>query len=180
MSELESNNNNSDNNERPQQECTIIQHNESDAQRDLSEALSPEVIVGEPVEPQPPSSSPSLPAAAQSEAPSTSNNALIIGVKILSEYAKNINRSMYAVASGRGFHREHVRRAISNFVIVVVDNSGDVERLQQIYTEGNYSLKPEEVNRILILVDKVVNMNKSPEYLPVSAWREHPRRKLYK
>jgi hypothetical protein len=59
----------------------------------------------------------------------------------------------------------HVRRAISNFVIVVVDNDGDVERLQQIYTEGNYSLKPEEVNRLLILVDKVVNMNKSPEYL---------------
>jgi hypothetical protein len=76
---------------------------------------------------------------------------------------------MYAVASGGGFHREHVRRAISNFVIAVVDNDGDVERLQQIYTEGNYSLKPEEVNRLLILVDKGVNMNKSPEYLSDSA-----------
>lgn len=68
-----------------------------------------------------------------------------------------------------GDFTEHARRAISNFVIAVVDNDGDVERLQQIYTEGNYSLKPEEVNRLLILVDKVVNMNKSPEYLPDSA-----------
>ena len=87
---------------------------------------------------------------------------------------------MYAVASAGRFHREHVIRAISNFVIVVVDNDGDVERLQQIYTEGNYSLKPKEVNRLLILVDKVVNMNKSPEYLPDSAWQEHPHKKLYK
>jgi hypothetical protein len=112
VSELENNNNNNDNNERPQQECTIIQDNESDAQRDLSEALSPEVIIGEPVEPQPPSS-PALPAAALSEAPSTSNNALIIGVKIFSEYPKDINRSMYAVASVGGFHREHVRRRLA-------------------------------------------------------------------
>lgn len=169
MSEPENNNNNNDNNECLQQECTIIQDNESDAQQDVSEALSPEVIIGEPVEPQPPRSSPAPPAAAPAEAPSTSNNALIIRVKILSEYAKDINRSMYAVASAGGFHREHVRRAISNFVTAVVDNDGDVERLQQIYTEGNYSLKPEEVNRLLILVDKVVNKNKSPEYLPDSA-----------
>jgi hypothetical protein len=76
---------------------------------------------------------------------------------------------MYAVANAGGFHKEHVRRAISNFVTAVVDNDGDVERLQQIYTEGTYSLKPEEVNRLLILVDKVVNKNKSPEYLPDSA-----------
>jgi hypothetical protein len=62
-----------------------------------------------------------------------------------------------------------VRRAISNFVTAVVDNDGDVERLQQIYTEGNSSLKPEEINRLLIRVDKVVNLNKSPEYLPDSA-----------
>jgi hypothetical protein len=68
-----------------------------------------------------------------------------------------------------GDFTERVRRAISNFVTAVVDNDGDVERLQQIYTEGNSSLKPEEVNRLLILVDKVVNMNKSPEYLADSA-----------
>jgi hypothetical protein len=141
VSEPENNNNNNDNNERPQQECTIIQDNQSDAQQDLSEALSAEVIIGEPVEPQPPLSSPALPAAAAApaEAPSTSNNALIIRVKILSEYAKDIHRSIYAAASAGGFHREHVRRAISNFVTAIVDNEGDVERLQQIYTEGNYS-----------------------------------------
>jgi hypothetical protein len=75
---------------------------------------------------------------------------------------------MYAVTSAGGFHREHVRRAISNFVTAVVDNDGDVERLEQIYTEGNYSLKPEEINRLLIL-DRVVNKDKSPEYLPDSA-----------
>jgi hypothetical protein len=68
-----------------------------------------------------------------------------------------------------GDFTERVRRAISNFVTAVVDNDGDVERLQQIYTMGNSSLKPEEVNRLLILVDKVVNMNKSPEYLADSA-----------
>lgn len=68
-----------------------------------------------------------------------------------------------------GDFTERVRRAISNFVTAVVDNDGDVERLQQIYTEGNSSLKPEEVNRLLIFVDKVVNMNKSPEYLTDSA-----------
>jgi len=68
-----------------------------------------------------------------------------------------------------GDFTERVRRAISNFVTAVVDNDGDVERLQQIYTVGNSSLKPEEVNRVLILVDKVVNMNKSPEYLADSA-----------
>jgi hypothetical protein len=74
--------------------------------------------------------------------------------------------SMYAVANDGGFHRERVRRAISNFVTAVVDNDGDVERLQQIYTEGKYSLKPKEVNRLIILVGKVVNKNESPEYLP--------------
>lgn len=68
-----------------------------------------------------------------------------------------------------GDFTERVRRAISNFVTAVVDNDGDVERLQQIYTMGNSSLKPEEVNRLLILVDKVVNMNKSLEYLADSA-----------
>ena len=46
MSEPENNNNNNGNNECPQQECTIIQDNESDAQQDPSEALSPEVIIG--------------------------------------------------------------------------------------------------------------------------------------
>jgi hypothetical protein len=59
-----------------------------------------------------------------------------------------------------GDFTERVRRAISNFVTAVVDNDGDVERL-----------KPEEVNRLLILVDKVVNMNKSPEYLADSMTR---------
>jgi hypothetical protein len=105
VSEPENNNNNNGNNECPQQECTIIQDNESDAQQDPSEALSPEVIIGEPVEPQPQPSSPALSAAAPAEAPSTSDNALIIRVKILSDYAKDINRSMYAVASAGGFHR---------------------------------------------------------------------------
>jgi hypothetical protein len=49
---------------------------------------------------------------------------------------------MYAVASVGGFHRERVRRAISNFITAVVDNDGDPQILQEMYTEGNYSLTP--------------------------------------
>jgi hypothetical protein len=41
---------------------------------------------------------------------------------------------MYAVANDGGFHREHVRRAVSNFITAVVDNDGDPETLQEIYT----------------------------------------------
>jgi hypothetical protein len=71
------------------------------------------------------------------ETPSSSNSARILQIPILSEYAKDINRSMYAVAAAGKFHREHVRRALSNLVSAVVDTSGDAEMLHQIYTEGN-------------------------------------------
>jgi hypothetical protein len=67
-------------------------NNESNAQQDFSEPLDlAEAVVGEP-EPEPPTTE------APAETPSTSNNALIMQIKILSEYAKDIRRSMYAVA----------------------------------------------------------------------------------
>jgi hypothetical protein len=43
-------------------------------------------------------------------------------------------------------------------VTAVVENNGDVERLQQLYTEGKYSLKPDEINRLLALVDKIIKL----------------------
>jgi hypothetical protein len=97
------------------------------------------------------------------ETPSSSNSARILQIQILSEYAKDINRSMYAMAAAGKFHREHVRRALSNLMSAVVDTSGDAEMLQQIYTEGNHSLKPQEINQLLILVDNIVNKNRNPE-----------------
>jgi hypothetical protein len=48
-------------------------------------------------------------------------------------------------------------------VSAVVDTSGDAEMLHQIYTEGNHSLKPQEINQLLILVDSIVNKNRNPE-----------------
>jgi hypothetical protein len=97
------------------------------------------------------------------ETPSSSNSARILQIQILSEYAKDINRSMYAVAAAGKFHREHVGRALSNLVSAVVDTSGDAEMLHQIDTEGNHSLKPQEINQLLILVDSIVNKNRNPE-----------------
>jgi hypothetical protein len=107
VSEAQENNNNDP---QQQEQPPIIQDNESDAQ-DFSEPLSPaEAIIGEPVtaepEPEAPSSSspsiiiipPQLPAPTPAETPSTSNNALIMQI-ILSEYSKDINRSMYAVVN---------------------------------------------------------------------------------
>jgi hypothetical protein len=70
---------------------------------------------------------------------------------------------MYAMAAAGKFHREHVRRALSKLMNAVVDTSGDAEMLQQIYTEGNHSLKPQEINQLLILVDNIVNKNRNPE-----------------
>jgi hypothetical protein len=107
------------------------------------------------------------PAAAPTpaETPSTSNNALIMHIKILSEYSKDINRSQYAVSKATGFHAEYVRKAVNNLITAVVENNGDVETLQRMYTEGSYSLKRDEVNRLLLLVDKIVNENPSPEDL---------------
>jgi hypothetical protein len=46
---------------------------------------------------------PALPAA-PAETPSTSNNARIIQIQILSEYANDIKRSMYAISKATGFH----------------------------------------------------------------------------
>jgi hypothetical protein len=86
-------------------------------------------------------------------------------IKILSEYSKDINRSQYAVSKATGFHAEYVRKAVNNLITAVVENNGDVETLQRMYTEGSYSLKRDEVNRLLLLVDKIVNENPSPEDL---------------
>jgi hypothetical protein len=81
-----------------------------DAQQDFSEPLDPaDAVVGEP-EPEP-EPEPQLPAS-PAETPSTSNNALIMQIKILSEYAKDIKRSMYAVSKAAGVHHEYVRKAV--------------------------------------------------------------------
>jgi hypothetical protein len=78
-------------------------------------------------------------------------------IKILSEYAKDIKRSMNAVASAAGVHHEYVRRAVANLVTAVVEHNGDIESLQEIYSEGNYALRSKEIHRLLILVDNLVN-----------------------
>jgi cytoskeletal protein RodZ len=115
--EQNTNNNNNDPEEQQQQQ-PIIQDNESDAvaeqEQDFSEPLSPEeaIITDEPIvtedeattEPEPePAPMPQLPAR-PAETPSTSNNALIMQIKILSKYAKDIRRSMYAVSRAAGVH----------------------------------------------------------------------------
>jgi hypothetical protein len=131
-----------------------------------SETLSPEepVVVEaegegeaepEPEQPQP--------TPAPVETPSTSNNALIMQIKILQEYAKDIKRTMNSVATATGVHHEYVRRAVSNLVTAVVEHNGDIETLQEIYSEGNYALRAKEIYKLLILVDSLVNKNQSPE-----------------
>jgi hypothetical protein len=136
---------------------------QNDAQQDFSEPLDPqdEVVAEEPPQPQEEEEpepveeepqlqqQPQLPAPAlPAETPSTSNNALIMQIKILSEYAKDTKRSMNAVAAAAGVHHEYVRRAVSNLITAVVEHKGDIETLQEIYTEGNYSLKPNEIHRL--------------------------------
>ena len=130
------------------------QNNNDDApQQDFSEPLDPNDAAAiveeeqEPPEPEPePDEEPQQPQlpvpASPAETPSTSNNALIMQIKILSEYAKDIKRSMNAVATAAGVHHEYVRRAVSNLVTAVVEHNGDIETLQEIYSEGNYSLTP--------------------------------------
>jgi len=100
---------------------------DDDTQQDFSEPLDPaDAVVGgaeppeqeeEEPEPEPKPQRQALPA----ETPSTSNNALIMQIKILSEYAKDIKRSMNAVAQAAGVHHEYVRRAVSNLVTAVVE-----------------------------------------------------------
>jgi hypothetical protein len=155
-----------------------VSADESPPPEDDSEPLAPEdaVVEGEPeaeAEPQEPEpeegqqdtgeTSPSTLPALPAETPSTSNNALIMQIKILSEYAKDIKRTMNAVAEAAGVHHEYVRRAVSNLVTAVVDHDGDMEHLQETYSEGNYSLRPKEINRLLILVENLVNRNQSLE-----------------
>jgi hypothetical protein len=103
----------------------------------------------------------------------SSNNARIIQIQILSEYAKDINRSMYAVANVGGFHHEYVRRAVTNLITATVEHSGDIEALQDIYSEGNYALTPKEIHRLLILVDNLVNRNQSLEYSNVNPLQQN-------
>lgn len=102
-----------------QQQVPIIQDNESNAE-DFSEPLSspaePTTIITEPIvtqepQPEPQPITPQLPAP-PAETPSTSNNALIMQIKILSEYAKDMKRSMYAVSKAAGVHHEYVRKAV--------------------------------------------------------------------
>jgi hypothetical protein len=78
-------------------------------------------------------------------------------IKILSEYAKDIKRTMNAVAQAAGVHHEYVRRAVANLVTAVVEHNGDMEALQEIYSEGNYTLQPHEINKLLILVYNLTN-----------------------
>jgi hypothetical protein len=137
---------------------------------DDSEPLDPsdaEAVTAEPEpqpeEPEPEQQLPQLPAASPAETPSTSNNALIMQIKILQEYAKDIKRTMNAVATAAGVHHEYVRRAVSNLVTAVVEHNGDIEALQEIYSEGNYALRAKEIHRLLILVDNLVNRNQSLE-----------------
>jgi hypothetical protein len=133
----------------------------NDAQQDFSEPLDPcdatiaeeppqeEEEEPEPAEEEPEPPQPQLPAPAlPAETPSSANNALIMQIKILQEYAKDIKRSMNSVAAAAGVHHEYVRRAVSNLVKAVVEHKGDIETLQEIYTEGNYSLKPNEIHRL--------------------------------
>jgi hypothetical protein len=126
-------------------------------QEDLSEPLDPRdtTIASEP-EPEP-EPQPQLPPTSPAETPSASTNALIMQIKILSEYAKDIKRSMNAVASAAGVHHEYVRRAVTNLVTAVVEHNGDIEHLQEIYSEGNYALRAKEIHRLLILVDNIAN-----------------------
>jgi hypothetical protein len=84
-------------------------------------------------------------------------------IKILSEYAKDIKRSMYAVSKAPGVHHEYVRKAVANLVTAVVEHNGDPGALQEIYTEGNYSLQQQEIAKLVVLADNVVNRNQSPE-----------------
>ena len=137
-------------------------NNPSDVQEDFSEPLDPRdaiVAAAAAAEPEPEPQLPTSPA----ETPSTSNNALIMQIKILSEYAKDIKRSMNAVATAAGVHHEYVRRAVSNLVTAVVEHNGDIETLQEIYSEDNYALRAKEIHRLLILVDNLVNRNQSLE-----------------
>jgi hypothetical protein len=93
---------------------------EEQQQQDINETLDPEepvVVEGEEgagAEPeQEPEPEQPQPTPAPAETPSTSNNALIMQIKILSEYAKDIKRSMNAVANAAGVHHEYVRRPIT-------------------------------------------------------------------
>jgi hypothetical protein len=121
------------------------------------------VVEEEEAQQEPEPTTPAQPTPAPIETPSTSNNALIMQIKILQEYAKDIKRSMNAVATTVGVHHEYVRRAVRNLVTAVVEHNGDIERLQEIYSEGNYSLRPRDIQKLLILVDNLVNKNQSTE-----------------
>jgi hypothetical protein len=46
-------------------------------------------------------------------------------IKILSEYAKDIRRSMYAVLRAAGVHHEYVKKAVANLVTAVVEHNGN-------------------------------------------------------
>ncbi len=108
MSSEAENTNSNDNDQYRAAAEPIIQEDASDAQQeDFSEPLDPaEAIIGEPVIPEPepaeaaPSSTTEQPApvpqlpSPPAETPSTSNNALIMQIKILSKYPEDIKRSM--------------------------------------------------------------------------------------
>jgi hypothetical protein len=101
MSEENGSSTRSNNNDEQQ---LLLKDDESD---ELNDSLLPQDVTTTTDEP----ALVQLPAAATAvETPSTSNKALILQIKILSEYAKDIHRSTYAVANAGGFHREHVRR----------------------------------------------------------------------
>jgi hypothetical protein len=57
-------------------------------------------------------------------------------IKILSEYSNDIGRGYREMSRVLGIHHQYVRKAVSNLVRMTVEDSGDVERLRQMYTEG--------------------------------------------
>jgi hypothetical protein len=149
--------------------------NPGDTQQDFSEPLDPaDAVVGaaepepEP-EPEPQPQQPQLPEASPAETPSTSNNALIMQIKILSEYAKDIKRSMNAVATAAGVHSEYVRRAVSNLVTALVEHNGNIETLQEIYSEGNVAEnKVENITSVKVL-SRVVIANQKKQKTKIQA-----------
>jgi hypothetical protein len=151
-------------------------NNDNEQPQDFSEPLSPEeaVMTQEPVTPVEPEPAPTpTPELQPAETPSTSNNALIMQIKILSEYAKDIKRSMYAVSKAVGVHHEYVRKAVANLVTAVVEHNGDPEALAEIYIEGSYSLKPQEISKLVVLADNLVNRNQSLEDAPDGGFQQN-------
>jgi hypothetical protein len=150
-------------------------NNDNEQPQDFSEPLSPEeaVMTQEPVTPAEPEPAPTPTPEPPAETPSTSNNALIMQIKILSEYAKDTKRSMYAVSRAAGVHHEYVKKAVANLVTAVVEHNGDPEALAEIYIEGSYSLKPQEISKLVVLADNLVNRNQSLEDAPDGGFQKN-------